>query len=141
MRQYRLPFGQKHTEDDQEYIDAWRALMKPICRITGAKEFGFDPTLTFRDDNWVQSRLQPEFAEKLVKFIERWEKVEKMCKDHLHCIEVEGQLIDWLDDDIHYIFEAAMEATFGKGIWPKYNRLNEENSEKEYERWREKTQG
>jgi len=31
-----------------------------------------------------------------------------------------------------------MEATFGKGIWPKYNRLNKENSEKEYEKFRDR---
>jgi len=79
-----------------------------------------------------------EKLEKIQILLKRWEKVEDMCKDHLHSIEVEGQLIDHLDDDMHYIFEAAMEATFGKGIWPKYNRLNKENSEKEYEKFRDR---
>ncbi len=69
----------------------------------------------------------------------RWKRVEDMCKDHFHSIEVEGKLIDWLDDDIHYIFEAAMEATFGKGIWPTYNTLNSENSNREQEKFRRQT--
>ncbi len=76
--------------------------------------------------------------QEIIKYAERWKKVEDMCKDHLNSIEVEGQLIDHLDDDFHYIFEAAMEATFGKGIWPKYNRLNEENSEREYEKFKDR---
>ena len=74
----------------------------------------------------------------LEKYAERWKKVEDMCKDHFHSIEVEGQLIDHLDDDMHYIFEAAMAATFGKGIWSTYNRLNHENSEREYERFQQR---
>jgi hypothetical protein len=74
--------------------------------------------------------------QEIIKYAERWQKVEDMCKSHMACIEEDGQLIDHLDDDVHYIFEAAMEATFGKGIWPKYNRLNEENEEREYERHR-----
>jgi hypothetical protein len=77
-----------------------------------------------------------EKLEQVQILLKRWEKVEDMCKSHLSSIEDEGQLIDHLDDDIHYIFEAAMEATFSKSIWPKYNRLNEENSEREYERHR-----
>jgi len=75
-------------------------------------------------------------VQKIIDYAERWKKVEDMCKSHMSSIEDEGQLIDHLDDDIHYIFEAAMVATFGKGIWSKYNRLNEENSEREYERFR-----
>jgi hypothetical protein len=77
-----------------------------------------------------------EKLEQVQILLKRWEKVEDMCKSHLSSIEDEGQLIDHLDDDIHYIFEAAMTATFGKGIWSKYNRLNEANSEREYERHR-----
>jgi hypothetical protein len=133
MRQYRLPFDNKITEDDQEYIDAWRALMLPILRVTNAKEFALDPDLVFKHD-WQRSSLSVPMAKELCDFIKRWEKVKEMCKSHMACIEEDGQLIDHLDDDIHYIFEAAMEATFGKGIWSKYNRLNEENSEREYER-------
>jgi hypothetical protein len=75
-------------------------------------------------------------VQEIIKYAERWQKVEDMCKSHMARIEEDGQLIDHLDDDVHYIFEAAMEATFGKGIWPKYNRLNEENEEREYERHR-----
>jgi hypothetical protein len=71
-----------------------------------------------------------------IDYTERWKKVEDMCKSHFHSIEVEGQLIDHLDDDMGYIFESAMEATFGKGIWSKYNSLNKENEEREYERFR-----
>lgn len=79
-----------------------------------------------------------EKLEQLQIFLKRWEKVEDMCKSHMSAIEEDGQLIDHLDDDIHYIFEAAMMATFGKDIWPKYNRLNEANSEREYEKFRRK---
>jgi len=136
MRQYRLPFGQKVTEDDQEYLDAWRALMEPICRVTSAQEFALDPDLVFRTNGWERSNISPTLAKELCDFIKRWEKVKVMCEGHMSAIEDDGQLIDHLDDDIHYIFEAAMEATFGKGIWPKYNRLNQENSEREYERFR-----
>ena len=110
--------------------------LEEINKQLGLQNLKIDGKMRDISNNAEEIDLLLEDVQKVIKYAERWQRVEKICKDHFHSIEVEGKLIDHLDDDIHYIFETAMEATFGKDIWPKYNRLGSENSEREYERHR-----
>lgn len=41
---YKLPSGAL-TSSPTSYFKAWRALAKPICGLTGAKLYSFDPNI------------------------------------------------------------------------------------------------
>lgn len=43
-----------------------------------------------------------------------WKPLLDVCHDYLHELEVMG----WADDDYkHYIYEAALDAIYGKDVW------------------------
>lgn len=48
---YPLPDYNTVTEDIDTYINAWRAMAKPVEQALGVTMQGFDPVFTFRKGN------------------------------------------------------------------------------------------
>jgi len=50
-----------------------------------------------------------------------WSKVINLAEQHMDDVfnSEEGEMAK--EDDDHYIFEAVLEAMYGKGVWKKYN--------------------
>lgn len=45
------------------------------------------------------------------------EGIRKLCQEYIDAV-VAGECDDRLDDIEHYLFETALEYTFGKQVWP-----------------------
>lgn len=43
-----------------------------------------------------------------------WSRVERMCHGYIHALHTEGRVHN---DSDHYIYEAAMEAVYGREVW------------------------
>ena len=67
MTTRRLP-NDTHTNDDDEYCDAWFSLAKPIEEAAGTKMYAFDPMVSLHEADQLGSttvQLPVWFVERL----------------------------------------------------------------------------
>lgn len=61
-----LPDGE-HTEDQEVYVQAWKALAFPLTEATGMELIAFDPSCTFRHPtNLCESVSLPRWFVELI---------------------------------------------------------------------------
>ena len=72
----KLPNGEV-TYDQEEYIDAWRALATPVERITGWRLAAFDPDLLFRVDANRSEQISVELAEHIQLLEEKYLRLQQ----------------------------------------------------------------
>lgn len=78
--------------------------------------------LTAVTQNWINDQLKLKSLDELMAETKRPQpltnpnflRVVEMCKEYLELVEKDGAI----DSDLkHYIFEGAIEACYGKGVW------------------------
>jgi len=62
-KHYKKPDG-KYTENQIEYIEAWRDLSRPFCEIFDFELQGFDPSFLMKDKNNEVLQISPNLMKK-----------------------------------------------------------------------------